>query len=160
MTLRNLHTDELGAYITLIYGEISYSGRFRFFSAGHPPPLVFSRAFDRFVEICPERLVSYPPIGLQPSEDEADKQNFNGALGYKKCYTTNEINLMGEGDILLLYTDGLIGPFSPFTQGRLERIVSQARDGSAQQISNAIMQGMREIVELSDDLSLVVVKRF
>jgi hypothetical protein len=43
-TLRNLVGDTgTASFITLIYGEISNSGRFRFVSAGHPPPLVFSR---------------------------------------------------------------------------------------------------------------------
>jgi serine phosphatase RsbU (regulator of sigma subunit) len=47
-TLRKLAADmDSASFITLIYGEISHSGRFRFVSAGHPPPLVFSRAFDR-----------------------------------------------------------------------------------------------------------------
>jgi serine phosphatase RsbU (regulator of sigma subunit) len=159
MTLRNLHSDDFGTYITLIYGEISNSGRFRFISAGHPPPLVFSRVFDHFVEISPDRMMSYPPVGLQPSEDYPDVQHFDASLGYKKCYTMNELNLMGEGDILLLYTDGLLDPFSTFTQGHLERIVSGAQNESAKGICSAIVRSIGKIVEQRDDLSLVVIKR-
>jgi serine phosphatase RsbU (regulator of sigma subunit) len=66
-TMRNLAAGpDQSSYITLIYREISNRGRFSFMSAGHPPPLVFSREFDRFVEVSQDRLVSYPPIGLQP----------------------------------------------------------------------------------------------
>jgi serine phosphatase RsbU (regulator of sigma subunit) len=159
-TLRNLSPDQDSTtYITLIYGEISHTGRFRFISAGHPPPLVFSRTYDQFVEICQDRLVSYPPIGLQPGEDHADADRFDRALGYKKRYTINELNLMGQGDILLLHTDGLVDCFSAFTPNQLERIVSHGQDGSAQEICAAIVDGMLEFAGKSDDISLVVIKR-
>lgn len=159
-TLRNLNSErDSRGFITLIYGEISSTGRFRFIIAGHPPPLVFSREYDRFVEISHDRLVSYPPIGLQPAEGHFDAGRFDVSLGYKKRYAINELNLMGEGDILLLYTDGLTDGFSPFTQSCLERIVSSARDGSAQEICNAIIGAAHATAEQTDDLSLVVIKR-
>lgn len=146
------------SFITLIYGEISFTGRFRFISAGHPQPLVFSREYDRFVEISQDRLVSYPPIGLQLGEDDADVRLFPRVLGYKKCYTINELNLMGRGDVLLLYTDGLIDPFSPYTQAHLERAVSREKNGTAQEICRGIMEDRNAVDEPSDDLSLVVIK--
>jgi serine phosphatase RsbU (regulator of sigma subunit) len=158
-TLRNLAGGrDLTSFITLIYGEISYSGRFRFVSAGHPPPLVFSREFDRFVEISPDRLVTYTPIGLQPTEDQADAGRYVRALGYKKRYTVNELNLMGQGDVLLLYTDGLFDPFSPYTQAQLERAISRAKDRSAKEICEAIVHDRRTAADQTDDLSLVVIK--
>jgi serine phosphatase RsbU (regulator of sigma subunit) len=159
-TLRNPDADrEASAYITLIYGEISHTGRFRFISAGHPPPLVFSREFDRFVEITPDRLISYPPIGLQPGEDHADARRYERALGYKKRYTVNDLNLMGRGDILFLYTDGLLDAFSGFSIRHLERAVSRAKDGGAREICRAILDERDKIEEQADDLSLVVIKR-
>jgi serine phosphatase RsbU (regulator of sigma subunit) len=158
-TLRNLVGDtESSSFITLIYGEISNSGRFRFVSAGHPPPLVFSREFDRFVEINPERFVSYPPIGLQMNEDNADARFYQPALGYKKRYAVNELNLMGHGDVMLLYTDGLIDPFSSYTQAMLERAVSRTRNGNAKEICEAILEDRNSSAEQTDDLSLVVIK--
>jgi hypothetical protein len=158
-TLRNLAADpDAASFITLIYGEISQTGRFRFVNAGHPPPLVFSREYDRFVEISQDRLVSYLPIGLQPSEDHADVKRYQRALGYKKRYTVNELNLMGQGDVLLLYTDGLLDPLSSYTQGQLERAVSRARDGAAKEICEAIVREQRAAAEQTDDLSLVVIK--
>ncbi len=158
-TLRNLFEDSRStSFITLIYGEISHTGRFRFVSAGHPPPLVFSREYDRFVEICSDRLVSYPPLGLQMNEDNADVRLYQPALGYKKRYAVNELNLMGQGDVMLLYTDGLIDPFSAYTQSRLERAVSRTRNGSAQQICEAIMEDRKSSVEQTDDISLVAIK--
>jgi serine phosphatase RsbU (regulator of sigma subunit) len=159
-TLRNPAGDrDAAAFITLIYGEIANTGRFHFVSAGHPLPLVFSREYDCFVDISQDRFVSYPPIGLQPSDDTTDAVHYERALGYKKRYTVNELNLMGRGDILLLYTDGLLDPFSEFTQVHLERIVSGALSESASQICKSILEGRCAITSQSDDLSLVVIKR-
>ena len=158
-TLRNLAADrDEASYITLVYGEISNTGRFSFVSAGHPPPLVFSREFDRFVEVSPDRLVSYPPIGLQPAEDHADAKRYERALGYKKRYTVNNLNLMGHGDVLLLYTDGLIEPLSAYTQGQLAHAVSRVKDGTAQMICEAIVRDRQAATAQTDDLTLVVIK--
>jgi serine phosphatase RsbU (regulator of sigma subunit) len=159
VTLRNLAADpDEASYITLIYGEISSTGRFSFMSAGHPPPLVFSREFDRFVEVSPDRLVSYSPIGLQPGEHHADAKRYERALGYKKRYTVNNLNLMGHGDVLLLYTDGLIEPLSAYTQDQLQQAVSRAKDGSAETICDAIVSDRRAAAAQTDDLTLVVIK--
>jgi len=158
-TLRNLAADpDEVSYITLIYGEISTTGRFSFLSAGHPPPLVFSREFDRFVEVSPDRLVSHPPIGLQPGAHHADAKRYERVLGYKKRYTVNNLNLLGHGDVLLLYTDGLTEPGSPYTQEALQHAVSRAKDGSAREICEAIVGDRQATAPQSDDLTLVVIK--
>ncbi len=158
-TLRNLAADpDAASFITLIYGEISHTGRFRFISAGHPPPLVFSREFDRFVDITPDRLVGYPPIGLQPSEDQADAGRYQHSLGYKKRYTHNDLNLLGQGDVLLLQTDGLLDPSSTYTQGQLEQAVSRAKDGTAREICESVLRERGAVAEQTDDISLVVIK--
>ena len=158
-TLRNLAAaPDRSSYITLIYGEISHTGRFRFVSAGHPLPLVFSSEYDRFVDISSDRLTSYPPIGLQPTEDHVDASHYERSLGYKKHYTVNELNLMGQGDVLLLYTDGLYDSFSPFTRDQLERSVSRVKDASARDICSAILHDRSALAEQIDDISLVVIK--
>jgi serine phosphatase RsbU (regulator of sigma subunit) len=156
-TLHRLAFDSAN-FVTLIYGEISHSGRFRFVSAGHPSPLVFSREYDRFVEISQDRLVGYPPLGLQVSEDNADAKLYRPVLGYKKLYTVNELNLMGQGDVLLLYTDGLLDPFSSYSQEQLERAVSRARNKTAQEICQEIIEDRKSAAEQTDDLSLAVIK--
>jgi serine phosphatase RsbU (regulator of sigma subunit) len=158
-TLRNLAADrDAASFITLLYGEISHTGRFSFVSAGHPSPLVFSREFDRFVEISEDRLITYPPIGLQPGEDQADAKRYQRALGYKKRYTVNNLNLLGQGDVLLLHTDGLLDQLSPYTQHDLERSVSRARDGKARDICETILLDRSVMAEQTDDLTLVVIK--
>jgi hypothetical protein len=44
--------------LTMIYGEISNLGSFRFISAGHPAPVVFPRRFGKIMKISPDRTVA------------------------------------------------------------------------------------------------------
>src|SRR5690349_18158330 len=60
-------------FISLIYGEISEDARFRFLSAAHPFPTIFSRRHDRFMEVGPDLRVSFPPLGMQPSLQGIDR---------------------------------------------------------------------------------------
>jgi serine phosphatase RsbU (regulator of sigma subunit) len=110
------------------------------------------------VEISSDRLVTYPPIGLQISEDDADAMLFPPALGYKKNYTVNELNLMGQGDVLLLFTDGLMDPFSSYNKDRLERAVSRVKEGTAREICEKIFEDRIAAQKPDDDISLVVIK--
>ena len=70
----------------------------------------------------------------------------------------NNLNLMGQGDVLLLYTDGLIEPQSPYTQAHLEQAVSRAKDNGAQAICEAIVRDRQAAAAQTDDLTLVVIR--
>ena len=150
-------------FITLIYGEISEDARFRFVSAAHPFPAVFSRRNDRFMEVGPDRCLSYPPLGMQPSLNAIDRQRMPASLlGFKDRYEVNEWWLMGEGDILVLHTDGLSEHGrggEPYFPGRLENVVRRHKDRSAAQIVEAIAEDLRQFAPPADDISLVIIKR-
>ena len=150
-------------YITLVYGEISSTGRFRFLSAGGPPPLVFSAEYDRFVTLSPERLVSFTPLGLFPSEDDVDRAKILGPLGYKPRYTVNEVNLLGIGDILLLYTDGLAEHADKdgqtFLPQGLQETLRATKHRSAQEIQKAVCERALHYAPLEDDMTVVVIKK-
>ncbi|MEE8161869.1 MAG: SpoIIE family protein phosphatase, partial [Acidobacteriota bacterium] len=60
---RFYQSSAVNKYLTLLYGEISQDGKFRFITAGHPFPVVFSRYYDRIVGISEESLSTFPPIG-------------------------------------------------------------------------------------------------
>lgn len=157
---RFYRTTSVRKYLTMLYGEISDEGRFRFISAGHPRPMVFSREFGQFVEISEKRLVSYPPVGMFPSNSAVDEQVGPGTLGYKKPYTVNEIDLLAEGDILLLYTDGLsehaAGEYFPsILEGRLTEI----QDRPAIEICEILKRDIVAHAPVGDDVSFVVVKK-
>src|SRR6187455_2163145 len=83
-------------YVSMIYGEISEDARFRFVSAAHPFPSVFSRRHDRFMEVSPDLCVSFSPLGMQPSLHAIDRQRIGASvLGFKDQYELNEWWLMG-----------------------------------------------------------------
>jgi serine phosphatase RsbU (regulator of sigma subunit) len=149
-------------FISLIYGEISEDARFRFLSAGHPFPTVFSRRHDRFMEVGADLRVSFPPLGMQPSLHAIDRSLVAASsLGFKDRYETNEWWLMGAGDILLLHTDGLIEHShgdEPYFPGRLENVLRAVKDQSARDILDAIYEDMLAFNTPSDDISVVVIK--
>ena len=61
---RFYETTAFNKYLTMIYGEISDRGNFRFICAGHPSPMVYSHEYCSFVEIPSDRLTSFPPVGM------------------------------------------------------------------------------------------------
>jgi serine phosphatase RsbU (regulator of sigma subunit) len=149
-------------FVSMIYGEIGEDSTFRFLSAAHPPPVVFSCFHERFMEVSQELCTSFPPIGTLPSNDVVDRRVTDSILGFKERYRLNEWTLMGAGDILLLYTDGLLdhsrGNEAYFPQ-RLEQIVREVKQESAQQIFQAIKTSALDFAAPSDDISVVVIKR-
>lgn len=150
-------------YITLHYGEISGTGQFRFLNAGNPLPLVFSAEYDRFVTICPDRLVSFSPLGLFPSEDTVDATRIFSPLGYKPRYTVNEVNLLGDGDILVLNTDGLSEQSRDdgrnFVPDELEQVIRDNKHHSAHGIFEAVRERSLAFAPLKDDMTVLIIKK-
>ena len=149
-------------FITMIYGEFSSDGTFRFISAGHPKPLVFSAEYDRLVDIDPERMKNVLPIGVFPSEGDIDETDTMGRLPSKKRFSINEVNLMGRGDILLLQTDGLdehADGDRPYAPRHLEAAIRRVKHLSPREIVTAIRDDMVRFAPPRDDTSLVVIKR-
>ena len=150
-------------FVSLIYGEISEDAMFRFLSAAQPFPLVFSAGHDRFMEVPRELCVSFPPLGVMPSLDGIDRHHTTRSLlGFKDHYQMNEWLLMGAGDILVMYTDGLAEHSrgdAGYFPGRLEEKLREVKGRTARQIFDAIEADVRAFGEPADDISLVIVKR-
>lgn len=157
---RFFRTTAVNRYLTMIYGEISQAGSFRFISAAHPPPRVFSRKAGRFAPVSAERLVTYPPVGMFASRGDLGERVEAGWLGYKDDYTVNQIDLLGSGDLLLLSTDGLIehldGDYFP---ERVERLFAEVADESAEEICRRLWDDLEAAGKPSDDVTFVVAKR-
>ena len=84
-----------------------------------------------------------------------------GLLGFKERYEMNEWTLMGRGDILLIYTDGLTeheGPNGRYFPARLEQRLREVKQLSARQIYDAIITDLVAFAEPIDDASVVVIK--
>lgn len=157
---RFYRTTAINKYLTMIYGEISEEGKFRFLSAAHQPPAVFSREYGRFMPISADRLVSFPPVGMLPSSADLDDRAYPSLHGYKKRYEVNEINLLAVGDFLLLHTDGLTehaeGQYFP---EKLEKLLGQVRDESAEQVCARLREDLLAHADPVDDISVVVIRK-
>lgn len=146
-------------FLSLIYGEISEDARFRFLSAGQPRPAVFSVAYDRFMDVS---LVSFPPLGMLPSLGVIDRSRTKSPLGFAGRYELNDWSLMGAGDIVLLYTDGLAEhshgdrAYLPLC---LEDTIRRSKHQSAKAIYDTVVQDLLAFAPPTDDVSLVVIKR-
>lgn len=162
LNTRFYNSSSVHKFITLIYGEITEDARFRFLSAAHPAPLVFSRLHDRFMEVSPEAYTTCPPLGTMPSRSVIDRRRTESVLGFKDEYPLNEWTLMGAGDILLLHTDGLVDHAregEPYFPRRLEATVRALADRSARELVRSIREDILAFAEPTDDVSLVAIKR-
>ena len=130
--------------VAMLYGEINDRGRFRYISAGHPTPLVFSREFGKLVSLAPERRLSGQLVGLSRSTD----------------FPVNEIQLLAVGDVLILATDGVTEHGEgTYVAEELPRVLAEARDLSAAEIGDRILTSLPAWAAPTDDVTAVVVKR-
>ena len=162
LNTRIYNSSSVSKFLTMIYGEISEDDTFKFLSAAHPMPIVFSNTKDRIMDISEDLFVNFPPIGTLPSQEDIDRQAIQSVLGFKKKYEINEWTLMGPGDILLLYTDGLTDHRrgdDDYYPDRLSSALRRVKGLPAQGIFEAIREDLLDFGEPLDDISLVVIKR-
>lgn len=160
---RFYQSSSIDKYITMIYGEIQNDGMFRFITAGHQHPLVFSNKYNKIVNIDEKNFINYPPIGTLPSEENIDSQSAASIFGYKKKYSVNKINVMGKGDILLLFTDGFTeqnyGELN-YVRDRLEQQLIMSKNLSAEDIFMDIKNDFRSYCKNpDDDATMILIKR-
>ena len=156
----------------MLYGEIRPSGNFRFVNFGHPPPLVYSAEFGRFVELDKSRMVQFLPLGLQIPEDHPDRNRYL-SLDYRKRRVKSsdvvELTLMNAGDIFFLYTDGVYSGGDKEERNRLEVVMRELHQLSAKDICNALLDyALKRDDELRrngeqdriDDKTVFIIKRY
>ena len=146
-------------FITMLYGEISEKGIYRFLSAAHPPPLVFCSDHNHLVPPNEYNISVSQPIGFIPSRHAVDiKKNYN-PVGFKEKYEINELKLPCESGIFILYTDGLSEHFEDSFEGELENILKKSKNLSSKTIFNRIEKRIYDLKDPEDDISYVVVKK-
>ncbi len=131
-------------YATVFYAALNLeSGLLRYSNAGHLPGLVWRVGGQ--VEWLSD---GGTPVGLLPSSD----------------YALGETRL-GPGDILVLYTDGVVEQIGPddqqFGEDRLLAAVSGAHRATAEGIADAIREAVllhRGDSEQTDDATVIAVK--
>src|SRR4030095_11700782 len=156
---------------TMLYGEVHPYGYFRFVNFGHPPPLVFSAEYRKFVELDKNRMVQFLPLGLQIPADHPDRTRyFSMRLRSKPANSSDvaEITLVSPGDILFLYTDGVYDGIDAEERQHLEVVMREHYSKSARDICNALLEHatrdddhLRQIGEESriDDKTVFIIKR-
>jgi phosphoserine phosphatase RsbU/P len=142
-----LHDDLSRAELFITMTYLSYhtkTRRLRYTNAGHPPSLLYRPASETFFELDAEGLI----------------------LGVKRDVEFQEPSLAIEsGDLLLLYTDGIIeaeGPGSElFGTQRLKGILAREYRKSAAGIIDAVLDAVGAftgVTSFRDDISMLVLK--
>lgn len=150
----------LNKYLTMLYGEVSEQGRFRFFSAGHPAPLLFAGRPGRIEHLREDQLVRFPPVGMFASNAYMDELVDPGPLGYKRPYEVSEVDLLEAGDLLLLYTDGFAEHGEErYIAERAESLLETVRGLRASEICERLRDDLVAFAPAEDDVSFVVIKK-
>jgi phosphoserine phosphatase RsbU/P len=142
-----LHEDLSRAELFITMSYLSYnrkSRELRYTNAGHPPPLLYRPSCSSFLALDAEGLVlgvqrgvSYdePMIGIEP------------------------------GDLLLLYTDGIIEAEGPegelFGLDRLRQVLARVQEKPAALVIQALLRAVQEFTGDScfqDDISMLLFK--
>jgi len=155
----------------MIYGEVRPGGHFRFANFGHPPPLVFSAEYRKFMNINESRLVQFLALGLQIPADHPDRRKYY-SLNFRQTEFESselgEITLMSPGDVLVLYTDGVYDGSDKQSRERLEGVMREHYREPAKEICNALLdhaarqdERLRQSgdMDLIDDKTVFIVKR-
>ncbi len=156
---------------TMLYGEVHPYGYFRFVNFGHPPPLVFSAEYRKFMEIDKSRMVQFLPLGLQLAENDPDRNRYL-SLEFRqrraKSSDVAELTLMSPGDILFLYTDGVYDGSDKAERQELESVMREHGLLPAKDMCNALLEyavkrddRLRQIGEEDriDDKTVFIIKR-
>ena len=156
---------------TMIYGEVRPGGYFRFANFGHPPPLVFSAEFRKFMNINESRMVQFLALGLQIPADNPDSKRYYSINFRQTEFDTSdlgEITLMSPGDILVLYTDGVYDGSDQQERELLEAVMREHYRQPAKDICNALLdhavkrdEQLRQNgeVDVIDDKTVFIIKR-
>jgi serine phosphatase RsbU (regulator of sigma subunit) len=157
---------------TMLYGEVRPGGHFRFVNFGHPPPLVFSAEYRKFMKLDADRMAQFLALGLQIPADHPDRKKYYSMSFRQKEFDSSdiaEITLMSPGDILTLYTDGVYDGSDEQVRAQLEAVLREhyrqpARDICSALLDYAVKQDdlLRQNGDeaLVDDKTVFIIKRF
>jgi serine phosphatase RsbU (regulator of sigma subunit) len=156
---------------TMVYGEVRPGGHFRFANFGHPPPLVFSAEYRKFMNIDESRMVRFLALGLEIPTDHPDRKKYYSLNLRQREFESSdvaEITLMSPGDILVLYTDGVYDGSDTEARELLEAVMRDNYRRSARDICNALLDyavkqddilRQKGDAALIDDKTVFIVKR-
>jgi serine phosphatase RsbU (regulator of sigma subunit) len=156
---------------TMLFGEVRPGGHFRFANFGHPPPLVFSAEYRKFMKIDEGHMVQFFALGLQIPADHPDHNKYYSIkLRQRELDSSDiaEITLMSPGDILVLYTDGVYDGSDKQVREQLEAVLREHYGQTAKDICNALLdyavEQDKHLLQngdeaLIDDKTVFIIKR-
>lgn len=146
-------------FLTILLVQVQPDGTARVCRAGHPPALWVRCATHDSVWIQPRGVA----IGMVTGG-----MNGGGALfedEYAKTVEAESLRL-GEGDVLLLYTDGVIETanrnLEEFGAKRFDALARAFATETPERVRDRIVAGLQEFragAELRDDTTLLIIKR-
>lgn len=142
---RMFRSSQENQYISAFYGELQKRGVLRYVNAGHLNPFVVKK----------ERVLQLDVGGIV----------LGAFRDFPNPYEVGEIH-MGQGDILVCYTDGIVESTNPddeeYGYQRLVKLAQENRHLGARALTDLIMEevsGFRAGGEPDDDQTLVVIKK-
>ena len=155
----------------MLYGEVRPFGNFRFVNFGHPPPLIFSAEYRKFMDVDRSRMVQFLPLGVHIPEDHPDRNRYLSLDSRQEDANSSklaELTLLSPGDIFLLYTDGVYDGSDKEDRQQLEAVMRERYRQPAKEICNALLEyavkkddRLRQIGEQDriDDKTVFIIKR-
>jgi serine phosphatase RsbU (regulator of sigma subunit) len=153
--------EEAREIATMLYGEVNPGGHFRFVNFGHPPPLVFSAEFGKFMKIDESKMLQFLALGLQIPADHPDRKKYYSLKLRSMALNLSdvaEITLMSPGDLLVLYTDGVYDGSDVQAREQLESVLREHYTKSAKDICNAVLDHavqQDELLRSNGDAALI-----
>jgi hypothetical protein len=87
-------------------------------------------------------MVQFLPLGLEVPEDHPDRNKYISVKLRKRRMKASDmalITLMGRGDMLFLYTDGVYDGSDEQERRRIEAIIGEHKQKPARDICNAVL---------------------
>jgi sigma-B regulation protein RsbU (phosphoserine phosphatase) len=123
-------------FATVLCGTVDRHGRFRWTSAGHPPPLLVRR--DGSVELLATDPA--PPLGA----------------GHLVRPVVHEHQL-ADGDVVVLYTDGLIERRDEHLADAFDRLLAVAATAAGGDLAGVVDLFLRELPAGTDDVAVLAI---
>ncbi len=167
LNTRFINSSSKSKYFTLIYGEFHESGKFRFLSAGHPLPLIYSYKKETLCSLHNSTYASSMPMSMFPSDDKNIVEFSRQKTDIINDFTTNKSQIPESGDIIILYSDGLSEHtnnkgdlyYEPSSGGRLQEIINTNKNLNAKKLFYKIKEDMLKFGKQEDDISFVIIKK-
>jgi len=146
---------------TMIFGEVTSTGTFRFMSAGHASPIIFSKKNNAIEDISNKNIhTNNIMLGIRPPNTSI-RTYPGGVIGYEPEYQVNEWKFLDNGDLFIIYSDGLLDPAqsSQYTQTQLQEVLRKTKTLAAKTIMECIVEDRARHGIIDDDISVIVVKK-